>query len=62
MNNFHAETEEDVRKLVKEAVDRANDHMPLYKRVKRFDLRDTEFEKTTTKKIKRFTALEQINQ
>ncbi|MBQ3107260.1 MAG: AMP-binding protein [Firmicutes bacterium] len=58
-NQFRAETEEDIRKLVKEAVDRANDQMPLYKRVKRFDLRDTEFEKTTTKKIKRFTALEQ---
>ena len=54
-----AETEEEFRKLVKEAVDKANDQMPLYKRVKRFDLRDTEFEKTTTKKIKRFTALEQ---
>jgi long-chain acyl-CoA synthetase len=27
--------------------------MPIYKRVKRFNVRKTEFEKTTTRKIKR---------
>lgn len=40
--------------LIKKEVDAANAQMPLYKRVKRFSLRDTEFEKTTTKKIKRW--------
>ena len=40
--------------LIKREIDKCNDQMPLYKRVKRFTLRDTEFEKTTTKKIKRW--------
>ena len=40
--------------LIKKEIDRCNDMMPLYKRVKRFSLRDTEFEKTTTQKIKRW--------
>lgn len=44
---------EALHKLMKKEIDAANDNMPLYKRVKRFTLRDTEFEKTTTKKIKR---------
>jgi long-chain acyl-CoA synthetase len=40
--------------LLKKEIDKANDQMPLYKRVKRFEVRETEFEKTTTKKIKRW--------
>ena len=40
--------------LIKREIDKCNDQMPLYKRVKRFTLRDTEFEKTTTKKITRW--------
>ncbi len=48
------ETSEDgMRDFIKIAVDEANEQMPLYKRVKRFTLREEEFEKTTTKKIKR---------
>lgn len=49
-------SEEGLRKLIKSEIDEINENMPLYKRVKRFELRDEEFEKTTTKKIKRFTA------
>lgn len=45
---------EDLRALIKKEIDKANDMMPLYKRVKRFTLRDTEFAKTTTQKIKRW--------
>ncbi|WP_130862811.1 AMP-dependent synthetase/ligase [Bacilliculturomica massiliensis] len=48
--------EAELRRLLKEEIDAANDKMPLYKRVKRFRTRDTEFEKTTTQKIKRYTA------
>ncbi len=40
--------------LFKKEIDRCNEQMPLYKRVKRFELRETEFEKTTTRKIKRW--------
>ena len=46
-------SDDGLRDFIKVAVDEANDQMPLYKRVKRFTLRDVEFEKTTTKKIKR---------
>jgi len=48
-------TSEEVRAFIKTLLDDINEQMPLYKRVKRFTIRATEFEKTTTKKIKRFT-------
>lgn len=41
-------------KFVKKEIDKINEQMPLYKRVKRFAIREKEFEKTTTRKIKRF--------
>ena len=47
-------SEQETRKLFKKEIDRANAQMPPYKRVKRFELRDEEFEKTSTMKIKRF--------
>lgn len=54
INDEIGETSEDgLRDFIKTVVDEANDQMPLYKRVKRFTLREVEFEKTTTKKIKR---------
>lgn len=43
-----------LEKLIKGEVDRINDQMSSYKRVKRILLRDEEFEKTTTNKIKRW--------
>lgn len=43
-----------VRALLKNEVDRLNEEMPFYKRVKRFRIRETEFDKTTTRKIKRW--------
>lgn len=42
-----------IRDFLKGIIDDINDQMPLYKRVKRFRLRWEEFEKTTTRKIKR---------
>ena len=48
--------EDELRKLLKREIDEANEHMPLYKRVRRFELRQEEFEKTTTKKIKRYAS------
>ncbi|MEI8216644.1 MAG: AMP-binding protein [Eubacteriales bacterium] len=46
-------SEEAIRNLIKGEIDLANDKMSAYKRVKRFEIRKDEFEKTTTKKIKR---------
>ena len=48
-------TSEEVRAFIKMLIDDINEQMPLYKRVKRFTVRRIEFEKTTTRKIKRFT-------
>ncbi|WP_281522705.1 AMP-dependent synthetase/ligase [Mogibacterium timidum] len=49
-----AENDEDKYKLLKEAVEEANSKMPPYKRVKRIEIREDDFIKTTTLKIKRF--------
>ena len=49
-------TEEGLRRLLKKSIDEINEQMPLYKRVKRIELRDEEFDKTTTQKIKRHTS------
>ena len=46
-------TEDGIKDAIKIAIEDVNDQMPAYKRVKRFKLRDEEFEKTTTRKIKR---------
>ena len=40
--------------LVKQAVDETNKSLPTFKHILGFEIRKTEFEKTTTKKIKRF--------
>jgi long-chain acyl-CoA synthetase len=53
---FGKTSEAELKRLLKKEIDEINEHMPLYKRVKRFDIREEEFEKTTTKKIKRYTA------
>ena len=53
---FGKVTESELKRILKKEIDEINEHMPLYKRVKRFELREEEFEKTTTKKIKRYTA------
>ena len=54
-------SEEEIRKLINEEVDKANDMMPLYKRVRRFEIRKTEFEKTASRKIKRYVELQRTN-
>ena len=50
---FGSITDHEIRKLIKEAVNLANDRMSHYKRIKRFEIRNTEFEKTASRKIKR---------
>ncbi len=44
----------DVNAELQKIIDEFNKDMPLYKRITAFKTRDTEFEKNTTKKIKRF--------
>ncbi len=49
--------EKDVHSIISSEVKRINKELVTYKYVKEFTLRDTEFEKTTTKKIKRYQEL-----
>ena len=44
----------DIRSNLQEILDEYNLKAPLYKRVVKLKIRETEFEKNTTKKIKRF--------
>ena len=48
-------TEEERVSFIKAEIDKINDKMPIYKKVKRFNIREEEFEKTTSRKIKRFS-------
>lgn len=47
-------TQEDIFKLIDAEVKTVNRSMPLYKRIRRFTVREVEFAKTSTKKIKRY--------
>ena len=47
-------TEEEVRKLIWDEVDKINEELPFYKKIKKINIRREDFEKTTGKKIKRF--------
>lgn len=47
-------TKEEVENAVKAAINEVNKSLPVYKQMRDVEIRDTEFEKTTTRKIKRF--------
>ena len=47
-------TPDEIKAEVKNAVDMTNKSLPTFKHIAAFEVRDTEFEKTTTRKIKRF--------
>ena len=51
-------TKEDVQKTVDEAVKDVNRKLPKYKKIRNYDISETEFEKTTTRKIKRQANIE----
>ncbi len=44
---------------IREGIRKMNQELPIYKRIQKIRFRDTEFEKTNTKKIKRFNKEEQ---
>lgn len=46
--------EELLHKTVAEEVEKANKQLPAHKQIKKFNIREKEFEKTTTQKIKRY--------
>lgn len=47
-------TEELIHKIISEEVEKANKQLASYKQIKKFYIREKEFEKTTTQKIKRY--------
>lgn len=47
-------TKEEVKKIISDVVSSVNNNIPNYKHIKNFVIRDKEFEKTTTQKIKRY--------
>lgn len=47
-------TKEEIWKIISDAVVTVNKKLPNYKHIKSFGIRDKEFEKTTTQKIKRY--------
>ena len=54
-------TKEEVWKVVSDVVASVNKKLPNYKHIKGFDIRENEFEKTTTQKIKRYGKNMKIN-
>ena len=47
-------TKEEIWKLISDVVASVNKKLPNYKHIKDFIIRDKEFEKTTTQKVKRY--------
>ena len=47
-------TKKEIRKLISDVVSSVNKKLPNYKHIKNFIIRDKEFEKTTTQKVKRY--------
>ena len=54
-------SKEEIKKIISDIVKSVNQKLPNYKHIKSFGIRDEEFEKTTTKKIKRFGNNMKIN-
>lgn len=50
---IYVENEEEIQNKIHESILELNRKLPAYKRIQRIFFRDSEFEKTTTKKIKR---------
>lgn len=51
-------TKEEIRESIAEAIKEVNKKLPRYKKIMHFDIRESEFIKTTTQKIKRYANLE----
>ena len=47
-------TKEEIKKVISDVIANVNSKIPNYKHIKDFSIRDSEFEKTTTQKVKRY--------
>ena len=52
-------TQEEIREQIAQAIKEVNKKLPQYKKIMNFDIRENEFIKTTTQKIKRYANLKQ---
>ncbi len=48
----------DIEKIIRDEIRKINEDLPVYKRITKFELREEEFPKTTTQKIKRHMFIE----
>lgn len=51
-------SQSDIENIIHEDIKKVNEHLPAYKKVTRFEIREEEFPKTTTLKIKRHMFLD----
>jgi len=56
----HTPSMEEIRSIISEVVKNTNKDMPLYKRISTFTIRESDFIKTTTMKIKRYAESAQM--
>ena len=54
-------TDELINKIIGNIIKEVNKELPLYKQIKKYYVRDKEFEKTTTQKIKRYLVDSPVN-
>lgn len=59
-DNYGATSPEDIEKIVKSAIDKINDTMPVFKHIRRLVLTDQPMIKTTTGKVKRFEEVKTL--
>jgi long-chain acyl-CoA synthetase len=52
-------TDEFIQEIIAREVRTANEELAVHKQIKKFYIRDQEFEKTTTQKIKRYLVVQQ---
>ena len=57
---FEGKTPEEINAIVKADVEKINDKLPPYKRIKRVYTTDEPMEKTSTQKVKRFVETQKI--
>ena len=55
--NLGEKPEEEIKDIIWQDIKKINENMAVYKRIKNLELRDKEFEKTTTMKIKRYKEI-----
>ena len=53
-DKFGDASKEDIEKTIKEEVDKVNKKLPIFKHIPNVEIRETEFEKTTSRKIMRY--------